>query len=146
MRDAWRSYGKLGDNNLLARKFSCCKIITRSRTGLSQPVVLPLFFRELECHGCHEGLNIKRARSAHFRGNVGNYVEVIQLPGLFRVSIPQRTCNSRAPNRNMSITMPNRLYEPNESQCSPTERKILTIDPIDFHICRSDRTERERKR
>jgi len=90
--------------------------------------------------------NIKHAQSAHFCENVGNYVEVMQLPGPFRVSISQRTCNSRVPNRNMSITMPNRLYEPNESQCSPTEQKILTIDPIDFHICRSDRTERERER
>lgn len=50
----------------------------------------------------------------------------------------RRIYNVAKLSRNTSTNASNGLYEPNESFSSLTERKILTIDPIDFDVRHSD--------
>jgi len=44
-----------------------------------------------------------------------------------------------------ATSVANNIYELNESLCSLAERKILTIDPIDFDVCYLENRETERE-
>lgn len=88
-------------------------------------------------------------------GISGYYARNNTAAGIFHTPVARRIYNLAKLSRNTFTYVSNGLYEPNESFSSLTERKILTIDPIDFDVRHADgqtddwvdgRTKREKER